>query len=79
MASADKDKLTQDPFDLVNIIWPTNAQIILYKKIGMKTNMKKHDENKQGTAGSVSSRNHVKERKAKPKENDKRSKKRMKK
>ena len=46
MASANKDKLTQDPFDLVNIIWPTNAQIILYKKIGMKTNMKKHDEKK---------------------------------
>ena len=45
----------------------------------MKTNMKKHDEKKQGTAGSVSSGNHVKERKAKPKENDKRSKKRMKK
>ena len=46
MASADKDKLTQDPFDLVNFIWPTNAQILLYKKIGMKTNMKKHDEKK---------------------------------
>ena len=37
MASADKDKLAQDPFDLVNIIWPTNAQILLYKKISMKT------------------------------------------
>ena len=30
--------------------------------------MKKHDEKKQGTVGSVSSKNHVKERKAKPKE-----------
>ena len=29
--------------------------------------MKKHDEKKQGTAGSVSSRNHVKGRKAKQK------------
>ena len=41
--------------------------------------MKKHDEKKQGTTGSVSSRNHVKGRKAKPKENDKRSMKHMKK
>ena len=41
--------------------------------------MKKHDEKRQGTAGSVSSKNHVKERKAKPKENDKHSKKRVKK
>ena len=41
--------------------------------------MKKHNEKKQGTAGSVSSKNHVKERKAKPKENDKRSRKRVKK
>ena len=41
--------------------------------------MKKHDEKKQGTARSVNSRNHVKERKAKPKENDKHSRKRMKK
>ena len=30
--------------------------------------MKKHDEKKQGTAGSVSSKNCVKERKVKPKE-----------
>ena len=30
--------------------------------------MKKHNEKKQETAGSVSSRNHMKERKAKPKE-----------
>ena len=51
----------------------------MYKKIGVKTNMKKHDKKKQGTTGSVCSRNHVKERKAKPKENDKRSKKHMKK
>ena len=41
--------------------------------------MKKHDKKKQGTIGNVCSRNHVKERKATPKENDKRSKKRMKK
>ena len=40
----------------------------MYKKIGVKTNMKKHDKKKQGTAGSVGSRNCVKERKAKPKE-----------
>ena len=45
----------------------------------MKTNMKKHGEKKQGTAGSVSSRNHVKGRKAKPKENDECSRKRVKK
>ena len=37
----------------------------MYKKIGVKANMKKHDEKKQGTTGSVSSRNHVKKRKAK--------------
>ena len=41
--------------------------------------MKKHDEKKQGTTGDVSSRNYVKERKAKPKENDKHSRKSMKK
>ena len=41
--------------------------------------MKKQDEKKQGTIGSVSNRNHVKERKAKPKENDKHSRKRVKK
>ena len=74
-----KTNWAQDPFDPVNIIWPTNAQILLYKRIGMKTDMKTHDEKKQGTAGSVSSRNHMKERKGKPKENDKRSKKRVKK
>ena len=34
----------------------------------VKTNMKKQDEKKQGTAKSVSSRNCVKERKSKPKE-----------
>ena len=45
----------------------------------MKTDMKKYDEKKQETVGSVSNRNHVKERKAKPKENDKCSRKRMKK
>ena len=41
--------------------------------------MKKHDEKKQGIVGGVNSRNHVKERKAKPKENEKHSKKRIKK
>ena len=51
----------------------------MYQKIGVKVNMKKHDEKKQGIAGSVRSRNHMKERKAKPKENDKHSMKRMKK
>ena len=74
-----KTNWAQDPFDLVNIIWPTKAQILFYKRIGVKTDMKKHDKKKQGMAGSVSSRNHVKERKAKPKENDKHSKKRVKK
>ena len=63
-----KTNWAQDPFDPINIIWPTKAQILLYKKIGVKANMKKHDEKKQGIAGCVSSRNHVKERKAKPKE-----------
>ena len=53
--------------------------MLLYKRIGVKTDMKKHDEKKQETAGSVRNRNHVKERKAKPKENDKHSMKRMKK
>ena len=38
------------------------------KRIGVKINMKKHDKRKQGIAGSVSSRNCVKERKVKPKE-----------
>ena len=74
-----KTNWVQDPFDPFNIIWPTKAQFLLYKKIGMKANMKKHDEKKQGTAGSVSSRNHVMESKAKPKENDKHSRKHMKK
>ena len=73
-----KTNWAQDPFDPVNIIWPTKTQILLYKKIGVKANMKKHDEKRQGTTGSVSSRNHVKERKAKPKENNKRSRKRVK-
>ena len=40
----------------------------MYKKIGVKTNMKKHDEKKRGTSGSVSNKNCVKERKAKSKE-----------
>ena len=36
--------------------------------IGVKTNMKKYNEKKQGKAGSVNSRNCMKERKAKSKE-----------
>ena len=51
----------------------------MYKRIGVKTDMKKHDKKKQGTVGSVSRKNHVKQRKAKPKENDKCSRKRVKK
>ena len=47
----------------------------MYKRIGVKTNIKKHDEKKQGTAGNVSSRNCRKKRKAKSKENNKRSRK----
>ena len=62
-----KANWAQDPFDPINIIWPTKAQILSYKKIGVKTNMKKHDEKKKGIAGSVSSRNHVKERKSQTK------------
>ena len=61
-----KTNWTQDPFDPINIIWPTKAQILLYKRIGLKIDMKKHDKKKQGTTGSVSSRNHVKKRKEKP-------------
>ena len=41
--------------------------------------MKKHGKKKQGTARSINSKNYVKERKAKPKENDKCSKKHVKK
>ena len=74
-----KTNWAQGPFDPVIIIWPTKAQILLYKKIGVKVNMKKDNEKKQGIVGSVRSRNHTKERKAKPKENDKHSMKRMKK
>ena len=40
----------------------------MYKRIGVKTNMKKHNEKKQGIAGSVNSRKRVKKRKAKLKE-----------
>ena len=79
MAQQTKTNWAQDPFDLVNIIWPTNAQILLCKRIGVKIDIKKHDEKKQGMTGSVSNRNHMKERKSKPKENDKRSRKRVKK
>ena len=74
-----KTNWAQDPFDPVNIIWPTKTQILFYKRMGVKTDMKKHDEKKQGTAGNVNSRKHVKERKTKLKENDKCSRKRVKK
>ena len=40
----------------------------MYKRISVKTNMKKYNEKKQGKARSVSSRNCMKERKAKSKE-----------
>ena len=67
MAWQTKTNWAQDPFDPVNIIWPTKAQILLYKRIGLKANIKKHGEKKQGAAGSVSSKNHVKERKSQTK------------
>ena len=41
-----KTNWAQDPFDPVNIIWPTKTQILLYKRIGMKNDMKKHDKKK---------------------------------
>ena len=81
-----KTNWTQDPFDPINIIWPTKAQILLYKRIGLKIDMKKHDKKKQGTIGSVSNKKcqqqesrKEKKRKAKPKENDKHSRKFVKK
>ena len=40
----------------------------MYKIINVKTNMKKYNEKKQGTTGSVSSRKCVKKRKVKLKE-----------
>ena len=40
----------------------------MYKRIGVKTNMKKHDEKKQGISANVNSKNCMKERKVKPKE-----------
>ena len=40
----------------------------MYKRIGVKTNMKKHDKKKHGILGNVSSKNCMKERKVKPKE-----------
>ena len=58
---------------------PQRPKSFCIKKIGVKTDIKKHSEKKQGMTGSVSSRNHVRERKAKPKENDKRSRKHVKK
>ena len=71
-----KTNWAQDPFDPVNIIWPTKAQIILYKKIGVKTNMKKHNAKKQGT--SRSQQQELREgKKSQTKGNDKHSRKRM--
>ena len=40
----------------------------MYKRIGVKINMKNHNKKKQGTTGSVSSRKCVKKRKVKLKE-----------
>ena len=47
---------------------PQKSKSFCIKKIGVKTDIKKHGEKKQGTAGSVSSRKRVKKRKAKLKE-----------
>ena len=47
---------------------PQRPKSFCIKKIGLKTDMKKHDEKKLGIIGSVSSRKCVKERKAKLKE-----------
>ena len=47
---------------------PQRPKSFCIKKIGLKTDMKKHDEKKQGIIGSVSSRKCVKKRKAKLKE-----------
>ena len=68
MASANQGKLGPKPFWSSQHYWPTKAQILLYKIICVKTNMKKHNEKKQEIAGSVNSRNCVKERKSKLKE-----------
>jgi len=63
-----KTNWVQDPFNPVNIIWPTKAKIFFYKKTDVKTNMKKHSEKKQGTTRSVNNSNCMKKRKVKPKE-----------
>ena len=47
---------------------PQKPKSFCIKKIGEKTDIKKHGEKKQGTARSVSSRKRVKKRKAKLKE-----------
>lgn len=39
----------------------------MYKRIGVKPILKRCDRKKQGIATSINRRNHVKERKAKPK------------
>ena len=62
------------PFDPVNIIWSTKAQIFLYKTIGVKTNMNKHDEKKQGIAKCVSKRKCVNEKEYKIREKTKENK-----
>ena len=58
----------QDPFNPIKIIWPTKAQILLYKRIRVKPNKKKHYGKKQGIVESINNKNCVKERKIKPKE-----------
>ena len=63
-----KTNWAQDPFDPINIIWPTKAQVLWYKRIGVETDMKKHNKKKQGTSRSVSNRKRVKERRVKLKE-----------
>ena len=64
----------QCPFDPVNIIWPTKAQILLYKKIGMKTDiMKRNKERQEVLAAGIAWRE------SQTKGNDKCSRKHMKK
>ena len=47
---------------------PQRPKSFCIKKIGVKIDIKKHDEKKQGTVRSVNSRKRVKKRKAKLKE-----------
>ena len=59
MASADQGKLGLRPFLSSQHYLAHKALILLYKRICVKTNMKKHDEKKQGTTGSVSSKKRI--------------------